>query len=85
MKNLTGVSPEQVKKRLNATPFRPFTLCLTSGQMIKVPHPEFAYMPPKPNDWEMVVFDEDKAFNIIDLGEVACLKELRPARRNGRK
>jgi RNA polymerase primary sigma factor len=34
---------------------------------------------------EIVVFDEDKAFNIIDLGEVACLKELRPARRNGKK
>lgn len=74
-----------MRKRLTATPFRPFALCLTSAQVVNVPHPEFAFMPPQPNDWEMVVFDQDKAFNIIDLGEVASLKELRAARRNGKK
>jgi len=79
------MSPEQVKKRLTATPFRPFAVCLSSGQMVKVPHPEFAFIPGKPNDWEMVVFDEDRAFNIIDLQQVASLKELRRAGRNGKK
>jgi hypothetical protein len=33
----------------------------------------------------MVVYDEDRAFNIIDLAHVAGLKELRTARGNGRK
>ena len=78
------MSPDQVRKRLAAVPFRPFALCLSSGERVSVPHPDFALIPPKPNDWEIVVFDQDHAFNIIDLAQVASLKETRGARRNGK-
>ena len=78
------MSPEIVRKRLDASPFRPFELWLNSGQVVRVPHPEFALLPPKPNQWDMVVYDEDRAFSIIDLAHVAALKELRPARGNGK-
>ena len=78
------MSPEMVRKRLDAVPFRPFELWLNSGQVVRVPHPEFAFMPPKPNQWDFVVYDEDRAFNIIDLAQVAALKEVRSTRRNGK-
>ena len=77
------MSPDVVRKRLAASPFRPFELWLNSGQVVRVPHPDFAFMPPKPNAREMVVYDEDQAFAIIGLAQVAALKELRPAKRNG--
>jgi hypothetical protein len=78
------MSPEIIRKRLVASPFRPFELWLNSGQVVRVPHPDFAFLPPKPNQWDMVVYDEDRAFSIIDLAHVAALKELRRARGNGR-
>ena len=74
------MSPEIVRARLEATPFRPFELWLNSGQVVRVPHPDFAFMPPKPNQWDVVVYDEDRTFSIIDLGQVAGLKEVRPGR-----
>jgi hypothetical protein len=79
------MSPEIVRRRLSASPFRAFELWLNSGQVVRVPHPEFAFMPPKPNQWDLVVYDEGRAFNIIDLAHVAALKEVRPARGNGAK
>ena len=74
-----------VRKRLAATPFRPFELWLNSGQVVRVPHPEFAFMPPKPNQWDLVVYDEDRAFTIIDVAQVAALKEFRSSKRNGKE
>jgi hypothetical protein len=78
------MSPEIVRKRLTASPFRPFELWLNSGQVVRVPHPEFAFLPPKPNQWDMVVYDEDRAFSIIDLAHVAAIKEVRRPRGNGK-
>jgi hypothetical protein len=78
------MSPEVVRKRLAASPFRPFELWLNSGQVVRVPHPDFAFLPPKPNQWDMVVSDEDRAFAIVDLAHVAALKEIRRAKRNGK-
>ena len=77
------MSPEIVRKQLSASPFRPFALGLNSGQVVTVPHPDFAFMPPKPNAWDIVVYDEDQTFAIIDLAQVATMKELRPAKRAG--
>ena len=73
-----------VRKRLAATPFRPFELWLNSGQVVRVPHPGFAFMPPRPNQWDLVVYDEDRAFTIIDVAQVAALKESR-SKRNGKE
>lgn len=78
------MSPDVVRKRLAATPFRPFELWLNSGQVVRVPHPDFAFMPPKPNEWDLVVYEEDRAFTIVDLAQVAALKQLALPRRNGK-
>jgi len=78
------MSPGIVRKRLAETPFRPFELWLNSGQIVRVPHPDFAFMPPKPNEWEVVVYDEDHTFSIVDLAHVAALKEFRRGKRNGK-
>jgi hypothetical protein len=75
------VSPDIVRKRLHASPFKPFELWLNSGQVVRVPHPEFALLPPRPNQWDMVVYEEDRTYAIIDLGEVAALKDI--SRSNG--
>ena len=82
---MSDMSPEMVRKRLNTRPFRPFELWLKSGQVLPVPHPEFALMPPKPNEWEMVVYDADRTFAIIDLAHVAAMKEMRRSRGNGKQ
>lgn len=79
------MSPEIVRRRLQASPFRPFELWLNSGQVVRVPHPEFAFLPPKPNQWDMVIYDEDRYFHIIDLGHVTALKEFRLSRGNGKR
>jgi len=71
-----------VRARLQATPFRPFELWLNSGQVVRVPHPDFAFMPPKPHQWDVVVYDEDRTFSIVDLGQVAARKEVRPGKAN---
>jgi hypothetical protein len=39
-------------------------------------------MPPKPNQWDVVVYDENRTFSIVDLGQVAALKEVRPGKAN---
>ena len=77
------MSPEAFRKRLEATPFRPFALCLDSGGRVPIRHPEVVWIPPKPNQWEVVVYDE--GFDIIDLAHVEALKEIRPARSNGKQ
>ena len=76
--------PEVVRNRLAASPFHPFELWLNSDQVVRVPHRDFAFMPPKPNQWDIVVYDENQALNIIDLGQVAALKEVRRAQGNGK-
>jgi hypothetical protein len=78
------MNPELVRKRLSEHPFRAFELWLNSGQVVRVPHPEFAFLPPKPNHWDMVVYEEDKTFAIIDLAHVTAMKEVRASKRNGR-
>ena len=77
-------SSDIVRKRLSASSFRPFEPWLNSGQVVRVPQPDFAFMPPKPNEWDLVVYDQDRAFSIIDLAHVAALKEVRPTRGNGK-
>ena len=78
------MSPAVVRKRLAETPFRPFELWLNSGQIVRVLHPDFALMPPKPNDWDIVVYDEEQAFSIVDLAHVAALTDCPRGKRNGR-
>jgi len=77
------MSPEAFRKRLEAAPFHSFALCLDSGRKVRVMHPELVLMPPKPNHWEIVVYED--GFDIIDLAHVESLKEIRPARGNGKR
>jgi hypothetical protein len=39
---------EQIRRAHGATPFDPFTLCLTDGQRIPVSRPEYLYIAPGP-------------------------------------
>ncbi|HMJ91191.1 MAG TPA: hypothetical protein VK530_15315, partial [Candidatus Acidoferrum sp.] len=63
-------------------PFKPFALALASGRLVRVMHPELVIIPPKPNDWEIAVYE--KGFDIIDLAHVEAVNEIQSSRSNGK-
>ena len=73
---------EKLREVLRAQPFKPFDLRLTDGQVIHVPHPEYAA--PSPSGRTVVVFEPgetDEYFRVIDLLHVTTLEP----RRNGQR
>lgn len=56
---------EQFRKAQQARPFRPYTLCLTSGKRIRVASPKFVAV--SPGGRTIAVATEDDAFDVVDL------------------
>jgi hypothetical protein len=56
---------EQLRVVLQATPFRPFTLHLTDGRHLHVPHREF--LAHSPSGRTIIVYHDDDSFSVIDL------------------
>jgi hypothetical protein len=69
-----------------AQPFRPFTLSLADGRSVKIPHPEFLWVPPIAQRTFMVA-DAEGDIETIDLLLVTSLKtgNSRSKRRRGRQ
>ena len=60
------MAPDQVRKILNAVPFRPFTVEIAGGREVPVKHIDYAQFSPAGRT--LVVFsDEDDAADIIDV------------------
>lgn len=38
---------DEIRTALKASPFRPFTIRMASGQGHEVPHPDFVFVPPE--------------------------------------
>jgi hypothetical protein len=60
------MSVDELKRLLNAVPFRPFTVYLPSDTSFRIPHPDFALL--TPNGRTMVVaHDQSDAVDILDV------------------
>jgi hypothetical protein len=62
-----AVTFEQLRRVIDATPFRPFTLHAADGRRFHVPHREF--LSHTPGGRTLIVYDDqdDEAFSILDL------------------
>ena len=63
---------QEIRKRYDARPFRPFDIHTADGRKIRVAHPEF--MATAPAARTVVVYQADGSFDIIDLLLVAGLR-----------
>ena len=72
------MSADELRRLLNAVPFRPFTVYLPSDKPFKIPHPDFALV--TPNGRTMIVAQEQSdAVDILDLPLITRL-EVEPPR-----
>lgn len=68
---------EQVRRRYEAQPFRPFTFHLADGRDIPLLHREF--MASAPSGRTVIVYQPDDSFDLIDLMLVTDLHVTFPA------
>ena len=64
-----------VKKLRNRSPFRPFQIHLTSGEVLPVDHPERMSVPA--DEDELFVVWTDQGWNLLEAGQVARLSVQR--------
>jgi hypothetical protein len=69
------MSADDLRKLLNAVPFRPFTVYLPSENAFIVPHPDFALL--TPNGRTMVVAQEQTS--AVDLLDVPFITRIEVA------
>ena len=75
------MAPDQVRKVLQAVPFRPFTVEIGGQRRVPVKHTDYAQLSPAGRT--LVVFsDDDDAADIIDVFLITSLSPAKtPARR----
>ena len=56
-------------------PFRPFVVTTSAGDTFRVPHREHCFLPPSKS--EILIYDEDMHFRIIDVGHVVSMEPER--------
>lgn len=56
-------------------PFRPFVVTTSTGESFRVPHREHVFLPPSKS--EILIYDEDLHFRIIDVGHVVSIEPER--------
>ena len=77
------MTPEEIRKLSEATPFRPFRVHTANGKSIDVPHPDFMHL--SPTGCRLIVDDVDDSFEIIDVLLVTSLETLPVNGRRGRR
>ena len=63
---------EAVHDTLHAQPFKPFSLRLTDGSLVRVPHPEFMIV--TQGGRTAVVNSEGEKLSILDLGLITAIE-----------
>lgn len=64
--------PEQLRERLQASPFRPFTIHMANGRSLHVRHPEMLSV--SPGGRSAVVWSGEESFDVIDVMLVTSLE-----------
>ena len=71
---------DQVRNLYQAVPFRPFVMHLADGREIPVVHHDFIIA--SPNGRDVIVYQPDNSFKIIDLALVTALSGTSAAEQN---
>jgi hypothetical protein len=66
------MTKEAVNNTLNAQPFKPFSLRLTDGSRVRVPHPDFIAV--SQGGRTAIVNTEGEQFSIVDLSLVTAIE-----------
>ena len=69
---------EQLKNRMHAQPFQPFTVHMGDGRSFLVKHPDFIAR--SPSGRTITVYDEDESCSILDMLLVTELEIHPPAK-----
>ena len=76
------MTKDAVHSTLHAQPFKPFSLRLTDGTLVPVPHPDFMVL--SQGGRTAIVSTEGEKFSIVDLGLVITLElGSLPTNKNG--
>ena len=77
------MSPDSVRKLVNATPFQPLEFHLADGRTLEVPHPEFIAMSKAGRTLHIIDPDQDENWELVDVFLVlsAGPKKKRPKTR----
>jgi hypothetical protein len=70
------MTKEAVYKSLHSQPFKPFSLRLTDGSLLSVPHPDFLAL--SQGGRTAVVFGAGEEFSIVDMGLVTAIESDSP-------
>ncbi|MBI5388478.1 MAG: hypothetical protein HZA90_27755 [Verrucomicrobia bacterium] len=72
---------DQIQQHVAKAHKRPLSICTSDGHEIKVRHPDFVFFPPKPYDWEFIVFDgRGRGFEVVDVTAVTRLVYRSPVK-----
>ena len=74
---------DELREHHEASPFRPFTLRLSSGRELAVEHPEFMGVPPVGG--LVVIWDRKGHAHVVDVTSVEELDFSPVKKANGRK
>jgi hypothetical protein len=66
------MTKEAVQDTLHSQPFKPFSLRLTDGSLVRVPHPEFMIV--TRGGRTAVVNSEGEKLSILDLGLITAIE-----------
>jgi len=66
------VTPEQITRRQNAAPFKPYFVMLADGRQLDIHHPDFVSVSSK--EGLITVFDLAGGVEIVDLMWVVSLR-----------
>ena len=68
---------EEIRKINHAQPFKPFTVRVTDGDALHVPHPDFLLIPPV--GATVIIVDQKGCMNLVDTAHITKL-EFQPVR-----
>jgi hypothetical protein len=78
------VTNDQIRDRIRAAPFRPFTLHLADGRAISVPHSEFAAMMSHGRTVLVVDPVNQERLEYVDVGLVLSISTQEPGTESNR-
>ena len=70
---ITIMHPEDLKKSLRASPFRPFTLYLPNEKSFRVPHEDFAWLTPSGRTL-VVAVTEHAGVDLLDTAMITRIE-----------
>lgn len=76
------MNSRDLEKLAKAEPFNPFEMHLVTGRVVRVPHPEFIYIPPGRGAYVVVTDDEGLA-EFINITIVVSINLIGGSKRGG--